>query len=683
MMNQRRSILSRVRLAAKAFFGNIQDAETYIRLGSRASTGGELEAPYSQNAWVRRAASLIATSISQLPFVPEEGEKPNVRVANDPALNQLLDDPNPEMTRGELLLAINLLLDLEGTCLLYLPGRDNVAELPDEIWPLPKAGWEPIRDRRSKVVTGWKYDEGAGVLPPWNIVMLKLWDPRNRFWGLSCMESALLSASADYQGLKMANRAFENDASPGGILYAQGDLTDEKFEQYRTQWNQRHGGVENKRRIAVLDGGLKYEATEVDMTKLEASEGRVLNREDIAAAFGLPPEVLGLGRTTFANRAEAVKAMWEETLLPRTVYIAEVFTERIVQPATGNRIKMRFDTTGVSALQANLTEKVTQGRSLHESGLPWVEINRRLDMKLERFPGDETAWMPLAVQPVGEDTEVGPPPAPEEPVDMPPKKRRKEGHTAEWRTARWNAIAKTIFDPNEKRLVGRLRKYFYEQGAATMRRFREVVGTGGKAAGGLTDGEVDEVLFADEAWNAELSKAAKPVVERIIADTGRDLEENYGLSFDPRQPVFAAFLERKLQRFASDVNGTTKDAIRTTLTEGIAAGETVTELAARVRGVFEKADASRAATIARTETAEAANGTRFLVFEESGVTKHEWLSAHDAEVRDSHAEEDGNVVDIGSEFPVTGLKYPGQVDGPPEEVINCRCVAEPVVGGES
>ena len=66
------------------------------------------------------------------------------------------------------------------------------------------------------------------------------------------------------------------------------------------------------------------------------------------------------------------------------------------------------------------------------------------------------------------------------------------------------------------------------------------------------------------------------------------------------------------------------------------------------------------------------------------VTKQQWVSMHDAKVRDSHAEADGQVQPIGQAFSVGGcdLMYPGDPDGPVEETANCRCVLVPA-GGDS
>jgi SPP1 gp7 family putative phage head morphogenesis protein len=82
--------------------------------------------------------------------------------------------------------------------------------------------------------------------------------------------------------------------------------------------------------------------------------------------------------------------------------------------------------------------------------------------------------------------------------------------------------------------------------------------------------------------------------------------------------------------------------------------------------------------IARTESGEAANAGRQVVMRANGVKRIEWVTAHDDRVRDSHAAIDGDVIDMGERFD-NGLRYPQDPEGPPEEVINCRCVAAPVI----
>ena len=84
--------------------------------------------------------------------------------------------------------------------------------------------------------------------------------------------------------------------------------------------------------------------------------------------------------------------------------------------------------------------------------------------------------------------------------------------------------------------------------------------------------------------------------------------------------------------------------------------------------------ASHSKTVARTETSSIATRTRFEIMRSENIKKHEWVTAKDELVRDTHRAEDGHKVAVGKPFPSTGLIYPLQTGGAPEEVINCRCV---------
>lgn len=59
-----------------------------------------------------------------------------------------------------------------------------------------------------------------------------------------------------------------------------------------------------------------------------------------------------------------------------------------------------------------------------------------------------------------------------------------------------------------------------------------------------------------------------------------------------------------------------------------------------------------------------------------GYTRRRWVTMHDAKVRDTHRHAEGQTVGIDEPFVVGGasLRYPGDRQGPPGEVINCRCV---------
>lgn len=85
----------------------------------------------------------------------------------------------------------------------------------------------------------------------------------------------------------------------------------------------------------------------------------------------------------------------------------------------------------------------------------------------------------------------------------------------------------------------------------------------------------------------------------------------------------------------------------------------------------------RSDTIARTEVHSAVNTAEYEAVESSGIElKREWIATNDDRVRDDHASADGQVVEQGGTFTVGGeeLRYPGDPDASPGNIINCRCV---------
>lgn len=93
----------------------------------------------------------------------------------------------------------------------------------------------------------------------------------------------------------------------------------------------------------------------------------------------------------------------------------------------------------------------------------------------------------------------------------------------------------------------------------------------------------------------------------------------------------------------------------------------------------------RAETIARTEALRVvhqANHEAFLQAVESGDVSsnrltREWVAAKDERTRGSHAAMDGQKRSLSEDF-ISGagyrLRYPGDLNAPASEVVNCRCI---------
>jgi SPP1 gp7 family putative phage head morphogenesis protein len=149
-----------------------------------------------------------------------------------------------------------------------------------------------------------------------------------------------------------------------------------------------------------------------------------------------------------------------------------------------------------------------------------------------------------------------------------------------------------------------------------------------------------------------------------------------GINFDMPTDRMQKLAAEQTQRITG-ISDTIEIELRRELSAGINDGESVTQLAGRLRGVFNMAS-SRALTIARTELVGAANQASLMSMQEAKVAKVQWVTAGDELVRESHQEQDGEEVESGEAF-TNGLTYPGEQTGDPGESINCRCTLVPVV----
>lgn len=274
---------------------------------------------FGKNAVAYRCVRMIAEAAASTPLIVfADGAR-----ASDHPLARLLARPNPEQSGGEWLEGLYGALQTAGNAYAEAVGEAE----PEELWTL--------RPDRMKVVPGragwaeaWDYSvDGRSVrigraADGWMPVMqLKLFHPTDDHYGFSPLEAAasaidVHNASADW------NKALlDNAARPSGALvYGSKDgerLTAEQFEALRAQVNESHAGTMNAGRPMILEGGLDWKPMSWTPADMDFIAGKHAAAREIALAFGVPPQLLGIpGDATYANYREANAAFWRGTVVP-------------------------------------------------------------------------------------------------------------------------------------------------------------------------------------------------------------------------------------------------------------------------------------------------------------------------------------------------------------------------------
>jgi len=182
------------------------------------------------------------------------------------------------------------------------------------------------------------------------------------------------------------------------------------------------------------------------------------------------------------------------------------------------------------------------------------------------------------------------------------------------------------------------------------------------------------MLFGQRIW-VQIVREKKRVFNQQLYHEQKDFRDTFRLS-----------MQRFIQKWGLDkarkITAATRDFVREKIVTGIKEGLGTREIARSFRdmidGIGTLNPAQRAKVIASTETHTAANYAQVeavRAIDLPGVMR-EWLAVEDARTRESHAEADGQQVEMDEPFTVGGarLMFPGDPDGPPEETINCRCV---------
>lgn len=190
-----------------------------------------------------------------------------------------------------------------------------------------------------------------------------------------------------------------------------------------------------------------------------------------------------------------------------------------------------------------------------------------------------------------------------------------------------------------------------------------------KTAAAYINGELPQIYSVN--YN-EVARAANKAVARLSGRATFDLVD--AGTIKRLSTVEENLLPYKVVNGKLDVRWNVAK-INAEVTQGILQGESIPNISKRLSNVLDMNKTS-AIRNARTTVTSAQNKGRMDMLhdaEAKGVIMKKGWSAHiDGRERPSHAALDGDFVGINEEF-ANGLKYPGDPDGEPGEVYNCRC----------
>jgi HK97 family phage portal protein len=197
-----------------------------------------------------------------------------------------------------------------------------------------------------------RFDQDGEGVPP--ILHLTLFNPLDDHYGFSPTEAAALALDIHNAASQWNKALLDNAARPSGALvYTGGDgssLTDAQFDRLKTEFEAQYQGSANAGRPLLLDGGLDWKPLSLSPKDMDFVATKAAAARDIALAYGIPPMLLGLpGDNTYANYAEANRALWRQTVIP---LIRRVMSDIVtwMSPIYGSDLIIEPDLDAVEAL---------------------------------------------------------------------------------------------------------------------------------------------------------------------------------------------------------------------------------------------------------------------------------------------------------------------------------------------
>ncbi|MFE7462261.1 phage portal protein [Nocardiopsis terrae] len=400
--------------------------------------------------------------------------------------------------------------------------------------------------------------------------------------------------------------------------------------------------------VPVLEDGMTYVPAGLDPRAAQYIEARKLTREEVAAAYHIPPPLVGiLDHATFSNIREQHKQLYQDTLGPWLVDIDESLENQLVpELADPDLVYLEFD---IKAKMSGSFEEQASAAST-AAGAPWMTVNEiRAQNNLPELEGGNELVVPLNVTQGGQANprDSAPPPDPAKAVGPVTKERTVQVKTA--------PPEQTVEHAQEE-----LSRFFSRQA----RSLSSLLGAA-KTGGALTKDAADVVNW--DRWETELALVLGTLNTRIAAQSARAALEDMGADptdYDPADT--AEWLAANAQGQAEATTVTSREQVSEALEED--------DPAEALKHLFGIWAASRAAELASRQSLHVAGYSSVKearrVFGSSA--RKTWRTTA-RNSRASHARLNGQTVPIDSKFS-NGARWPGDSILPARESAKCKCM---------
>ena len=601
--------------------------------------GGATDTGIDVNEWTALNNSVVFACVrilsETLATVPchlyERKERGKERAYSHALYRVLHDQANPEMSAFTMFETMQGHLGTWGNA--YAEQQRNRAGDVVAIWPLrPDLTYA---DRvRNKLVYRTVIGGKGYVLPQDKVLHIGGlgFDGIVGYSPISMARQTIgLSAGAEKYGAKF----FGNNARPGGFLKHPGKLSPEAQKRLVASWEDRHSGLDNVNRLAVLEEGMEFQTVGVPPQDAQMLQTRKFQVAEIARWYRMPlHKIQEMESATFSNIEQQSIEFVVDTMLPWIRRWESAIRTQLLTPAERERYYAEFLMEGL--LRGDTAARYQAYSVARQWG--WMSANDvREAENMNPLPDEEgdIYLVPMNMVPAGQMNTQAEAPAPANDDDTAEQMRQLQTRNAK----RGGPVARM-------KLAASFERIFADAATRIVRREKADIGRQAKKLLERSD-ESFKIWLEDfyreaPAWMMPMfSPALLSLAEALQAQAAGEIGAEAAMT-----PELEASMAKYSEIWANNYSRYSRMQLLAVMRAAIEEGEDVLEA---VETRLDEWEEKRPSKVAAQETVEASNRVARHVFAAAGVVKLRWVNAGGSPC--PYCEElDGTVVGIEQAF---------------------------------
>lgn len=267
---------------------------------------------YRSHLWVYTVVSKRARATARLPLPVYERDELNRPRSDDHPMAKLLANPNPAMSSFDLWKWTSSTYDIFGETFWF---KRRVGGRLVGLYP-----FHPSSMSYDDAAGVWAFDNGRqrmDDISSLDLVHFRDFNPDSLTHGLSALEPLRATLENEWAARVATSSFWQRGARPGMALTHKGNLSDAAAGRLKTQFNAIAAGADKTGVTVVLEEGMEPKPLTLTAEEAQYIETRKLNREEVCAAYDIPPPVVHiLDHATFSNITEQMRSMYRDTMAP-------------------------------------------------------------------------------------------------------------------------------------------------------------------------------------------------------------------------------------------------------------------------------------------------------------------------------------------------------------------------------